>query len=186
MENQRATTATEHRLRTDRRTARRHRQRRRRAPACRGVRRHSTAAARGERRPARVRHRPRRRLRNRQSARPASRSSTGGTLAVAAVLGRFADAELARLLARVLGSGGQTRTLTATSLFWLLLYVGWQAGLGVEAALWLSMGAVVGALATGASQPDSPGERVRRRVSETAVRPCGSRVSESSTQSTSR
>jgi len=75
--------------------------------------------------------------------------------------------------------------MTATSLFWLLLYVGWRAGLGVEAALWLSAGAAIGALATRGSGANSAGEETTPQRSA-----CRGRLRHSSrdrpTQSTRR
>lgn len=146
MEINRAPASTERRPRARRRTTRRQPpRRRRRAPACRVGRRHRLVS-RGDQRQERRRRQSRRRRGARRAVRPA-RLTSRATPADAPVLGRV-DTEFARLLAGVLGAGGPTRTLTATSLFWLLLYVGWRAGLGVEAALLLSAGAAIGALAT--------------------------------------
>ena len=148
----RATAPTERRPRARRRTTRRWPpRRRRRAPACR-VRRRHRPVSRGDRRQEGGRRQSRRRRGARQSVRPA-RLASRATPTVHPVLSRVVDAEFARLLAGVFGAGGPTRTLTATSLFWLLLYVGWRAGLGVEAALLLSAGAALGALATRGSGP---------------------------------
>lgn len=147
MENHRATTATANRPRTDRRTRSRRRRRHRRAPPCRRYRGTNRVTNRTGRRYRYRRVRPRRVPRSRSdwANRP---QATEPPSTAAAALGQFGDSELRRLLARVLGASGSAGTLTATSLFWLLLYAGWQAGLGIEAALWLSTGAVVGALAT--------------------------------------